>query len=152
VARKPRSDKPTGPVIIIDTREQTPWRFPGSVSVGLKTGDYSVVGMEDIAVIERKSLDDLVQSITWERERFERELTRMMQIRWRAVVVEAGLPDVVEWRYKSMARPESVVGSVIALSLDYLTPFIFCGNRQCAAAYALRWLRKAWERHNAQAK
>ena len=106
--------------------------------------------MESIAVIERKSLDDLVQSVTWERERFERELERMREIKWSAVVVEAGLPDILAARYKSMATPESVVGSCIALSLDYLTPFVFCGDRQCAAAYALRWLWKAWDRHNAQ--
>ena len=140
---KPRSEA----VIIIDTREQTPWRLPGAVRATLTTGDYSVQGMETIAVIERKSLDDLVHSLTWERDRFERELARMMSIRWRAVVIEGGIPDIITARYTSMATPESVLGSCIALSLDYLTPFVFCGDRQGAATYALRWLRKVWDRH-----
>ena len=42
--------------IIIDTREQKPWEFPGHTTAvqKLDTGDYSVEGLEDILCIERK--------------------------------------------------------------------------------------------------
>ena len=42
--------------IIIDSREQKPWEFPGHTTAVAKldTGDYSVKGLEDILCIERK--------------------------------------------------------------------------------------------------
>src|SRR5258708_2440774 len=51
------------PVVLIDTREQTPLsfsRFPnwiaGEKKKALRVGDYSIVGMEHLLIIERKSL------------------------------------------------------------------------------------------------
>jgi ERCC4-type nuclease len=53
--------KDTRPIIIVDSREQTPLVFsrlesrPGT----LLTGDYSVAGLEELISIERKSVPDL---------------------------------------------------------------------------------------------
>ena len=67
------------PTILIDTREQTPLPFADLTTERrtLPTGDYSVLGFERDFIVERKSVADLVQSATFERERFERELVRM---------------------------------------------------------------------------
>ena len=50
--------------ILIDTREQAPFTFQGydvdPEPATLPVGDYSLVGFEDRAAVERKSLDDLV--------------------------------------------------------------------------------------------
>jgi ERCC4-type nuclease len=56
------------PIVIVDTREQEPlpvfqnhgnW-IGGERRMALKTGDYSVEGMESILSLERKSLADIV--------------------------------------------------------------------------------------------
>lgn len=55
------------PVALVDTREQIPFsfrRFKGWFAAvesrALPLGDYSVAGMEDSCVVERKDLSDLV--------------------------------------------------------------------------------------------
>jgi len=57
------------PVILVDTREQNPFDFSrfdgwfaGIEKKPLKLGDYSVAGLEDICVVERKDLPDLIHS------------------------------------------------------------------------------------------
>src|SRR5258707_4196499 len=59
------------PILLVDTREQNPFdfsRFAGWFSgikeKALKLGDYSIAGLEDICVVERKGLSDLVGSCT----------------------------------------------------------------------------------------
>ncbi len=44
-----------GFTIVIDSREQRPYQFPGAVVKTLPTGDYSIVGLTDRVAIERKS-------------------------------------------------------------------------------------------------
>jgi len=63
--------------VVVDTPEQNPFdfsRFEGwFASVehrALKLGDYSIAGLEDICVIERKDLTDLVHSCTATRSVF----------------------------------------------------------------------------------
>ncbi len=65
------------PVILVDTREQNPFdfsRFEGWFSAverrALQLGDYSISGLEDVCVVERKDLSDPVRSFTVERSVF----------------------------------------------------------------------------------
>ncbi|MCA1987342.1 MAG: hypothetical protein LDL27_12865, partial [Desulfovibrio sp.] len=66
--------------IVVDTREQRPFRFERWPAVILEpgtlpTGDYSLPGLAHRVALERKSLDDLVSCLkSTGRERFEREL------------------------------------------------------------------------------
>src|SRR6202045_1154648 len=71
------------PVAIVDTREQNPLsfrRFKGWFARieyrALPLGDYSVVGMENSCVVERKDLADLIQSFTTNRSVFINRLRR----------------------------------------------------------------------------
>src|SRR5450759_2992464 len=72
------------PVLLGDTRAQNPldcsrftaW-FAGIERKALKLGDYSIAGLEDICVVERKDLADLVHSLTTERSVFVRRLRLM---------------------------------------------------------------------------
>ena len=72
------------PVIVIDTREQTPLVFTRlpSVTKALQSGDYSSLGLEGRFAVERKSLDDLANCcVGANRDRFEREyLLHMLQM------------------------------------------------------------------------
>jgi DNA excision repair protein ERCC-4 len=91
----PAEIKPESLTAIIDTREQLPLDLsPLQTELGtLATGDYSIKGLESYIAIERKSAMDMYGCLGGERERFERELQRMLAYPCRAVVVEAG------WQY-----------------------------------------------------
>jgi len=130
--------------IVIDTREQKPWAFPADVEAvagSLDTADYSLFGLEHLAAIERKSLDDFCGCCGRDRSRFERELQRLKAYRCRAVIIEAGIGDVLAHAYRSKIAPASVLGSAAAWQTRYDTPFVWAGTREQAAHYALLILR-----------
>ena len=87
---------------VIDTREQTPLDLtPLRMTTGtLTTGDYSVLGLELVVAIERKSLSDLLCCVGRERDRFDREVMRLLAYPVRCLVVEATWPEIEqgEWR------------------------------------------------------
>lgn len=128
--------------IIVDTREQRPLDFasyPCSVEAGtLTVGDYSVKGLEHLVAIERKSVADLVASVTRERERFERELSRSRGLDLFAVVIEGSLDEVREHRYRSQAQPHAVLQSLVALQVRYGVNWIWSGS-PLGAAYFTYW-------------
>jgi len=124
--------------IIEDTREQTPLDFSAFPFVTveratLHSGDYSVKGWESQFAVERKSLADLIGTITQGHERFERELQRLMSFQYAAVVVEASEIDLRTGKYRSMLLPRAAVGMITAFEVRYRIPFHFCGNRVMAA-------------------
>ena len=130
--------------IVVDRREQRPWRFSSAAIVELGTlhgGDYSVEGYEDLIGIERKSLGDLVGSLTTGRERFGRALAALSACRWRAIIVEAPLCELLCGAYRSRATPTSMLGSVAAICADGV-PIMFADDANCAAALAERLLVK----------
>lgn len=113
--------------IIIDTREQRPYTFqnikpepPETVMQGLKTGDYSVAGLEDRICIERKSMADLFGSVGNGRKRFEREMERLSTFDYAAIVIES---DIKTWFMnppgRSKMNPRSVFRTIIAWSQRY---------------------------------
>jgi len=148
----PRAPKvqPPKPVIVCDTREQSPWSFSDAVEtvVGtLHTGDYSLLGFEGSVCVERKSLNDWVQTIIHERERFERELARMATFDFRCVIVEGSYADVRDHLYTSQAHPSSVFGLSVCLMVDYGVPVLYCHDRAIASRVAERILRRWFEKH-----
>jgi ERCC4-type nuclease len=134
------------PCIIVDTREKAPFAFDHEhvdvVSGTLSTGDCSLFGHEDEVAIERKSLDDLVGTLTHGRERFERELERMRSYVLRAVIIEGSWQDLADHHYVSLAHPSSIFGSVCCSHVDYLVPFLFCETRAIAGRVTERLIRR----------
>lgn len=138
-----------GFTIIVDTREQTPWAFSEpTIRATLKTGDYSAQGLEDVVAIERKSLPDLVSSLTWGRQRFMREVERLKTFERRAIIVEGTFDDLTSKDYRGNATPQSLVASVLAIAVDHGVPVIFAGNPRKAAWCALWLLRRAWTKRS----
>lgn len=149
--------------IVIDTREQAPFRFTGFRSLksqggkrivvdvvtdrGLPTGDYSVVGLEDKAAIERKSKSDLFGSMGRERPRFEREVERLNAMDFAAVVVEC------DWHEMHTVPPsrtqmtaESVEGSILSWSVKYpRVKWFLCRDRRHAEWVTYRLLEFCWK-------
>lgn len=132
--------------IVVDTREQVPWEFDPSrctVTRGtLQAGDYSVVGLEGVVAIERKSLDDYVQTIIHQRDRFRRELERLQGYKLAAVVVEATWQDVIDHAYQSLAHPNAIFGMTCCLIVDHGIPIYLSGERAIAQRFAERLLRR----------
>ena len=125
-------------VLIQDTREQRGWQelFDNPCCVAtLSVGDYSVAGLEHLVAIERKSLPDLLGSLTHDRQRFERELAKARAYQRFFILIEADPGDVLHGRfgrYGSNCNPKSIWESIAAFSVRY-APFIFAGSKHTAA-------------------
>jgi DNA excision repair protein ERCC-4 len=134
--------------IIQDTLEQAGWKdlFESPCIVAtLTVGDYSVKGMGTLIAIERKSLPDLLQSLTRERDRFERELLKARGYHRFYILIEANAPDVLAGRfgqYGSKVNAKSIWESIAAFSNRY-APFVFAGDRRTAARLCESLLLKA---------
>lgn len=120
--------------IIIDTREQLPYLFKdypcNVIKKGLKSGDYSLQGYENEITIERKSKEDLFQSLGRGRERFEKEFQRLSKYKYSALVVESSLNGLLEQPGYSRMNPSSVINSVISWGLKYGVQIYFSDNRK----------------------
>lgn len=129
------------PTILIDTREQTPLLFANlpTERATLATGDYSVLGFERVFTVERKTIEDLVQSLTHGRDRFSRELQRMRAFDFRRLLVVGTLADLEEHRYRSLANPKAVVGSLFAFEARFDVPVCFSASPEAAAVQIERW-------------
>ena len=119
------------PVAIIDTREQNPLsfrRFKGWFAKiehrALPLGDYSVAGMENSCVVERKDLADLIQSFTTNRTVFINRLRRMADLPHSLLIVTAPLTEIKsEYPYRA-ANPNRITQSLIAVLAGLRVPFI----------------------------
>ena len=129
--------------IITDTREKLPYDFTthrGPVDTeALETGDYSVEGFEDVFAVERKSLSDLIRTVTWGRKNFEAELDRANSLAEFVVVIEAYPDDLANHieEYGRKVHPNSIFGSLKAWEKYRGVPFYWCGSRENAEQVTL---------------
>ena len=121
--------------ILIDSREQTPYNFRNYPDIEwsrgtLQTGDYALVGLEELYACERKSLQDLIQSISHDRTRFEKELARAKAFEGFWGICECSLQDIANGRYRSEMSQHAALQSIASFTVRYGTPFLFCGDRK----------------------
>lgn len=132
---------------IIDTREQTPLELNplNSMRGTLVTGDYSIVGLTHVIAIERKSLQDLIMCVGQERERFEKEIQRLLAYPVRALVVEAHWIEIEQQKYRGEVHPNSAIGSMLGWIAQGL-PIIMAGDHERAGRFVSRMLFTAARR------
>lgn len=138
--------------VIVDTREQRPLRFKDVETIrrGLKTGDYSIEGedgesFEDRISVERKSLEDLLSSITHRREHFDAGMERLLKLESRALLIEA-LPQTIErGEWLNKVHPNAVLGTIFKWQMRGI-PVIYAANQERAAHYVSWFFRLFWER------
>ena len=133
----------TLPVIVIDTREQTPLPFARLpvIRAGLYTADYSVAGMEAAFAIERKSIADLVSCCMKEnRERFERELHRLRGFRFKRLLIVGTREEIEAGDYRSTIRPAAVLGTLAAFEIRYDVPVVFEPTPESAGTRVETWV------------
>lgn len=139
---------PTDVTAIIDTREQLPLTLSlPTMSGTLITGDYSILGLEHCIAVERKSLDDLVMCVGVERDRFDREMQRILAYPARAVVVEATWQQITDGGWRSRVTPQAAMGSLLGW-IAAGVPIVMAGDREMAAKMVSRILfiaaRRRW--------
>lgn len=132
--------------IIVDTREHYAYRFAGqavsTVSRALPCGDYGVVaGGRLVAVVERKSVADLVTSVASGKLRYA--LGDLAAVPRAAVVVEDRYSALFKQRH---ARPAVVADTLAEYQVRWPTiPIVFCETRSLAEEWTYRYLAAAWQ-------
>lgn len=148
-AKPLRHPKPT---IIVDSREKEPFRFrasatlEGTETAKLDAGDYSIKGMEDLISVERKqSVTELAGNFGRNRARFEREMERMQDVKFRYVIVEDHWSSLNGKLVKySKMSAKAVFESITTFELKYGIHFIFAGNKKQAQAITRSLLIRAY--------
>ena len=134
--------------IVVDAHERYAYRFAGkpvrTVSRGLPCGDYAVctgpaADARLVAAVERKSLPDLVSSLTSGRLRFA--LGELAALPRAAVVVEDRYSQVFA---QDRVRPAVIADGLAELQVRWPTiPIVFCETRALAEEWTYRYLAAA---------
>jgi len=119
------------PVVVIDTREQNPFSFDrfsrwfsGVERRALALGDYSIAGMEETCTVERKDLNDLIHSLSTQRQTFLNRLRRMSLYPQRLLIITAALSQVKSPYPYSRSDPNSILQSLVAGLAGLGIPFL----------------------------
>jgi len=150
-----RSAQIPKPFVLVDTREREPFALyashpnwiGGERRIALKTGDYTVEGMESLLALERKSLADLVACTVVDRERFLACCERLAKFRWKAILIEATYEDIKsgfeQFGIPSEVHPNGVCGTLDAIEAKFGIPVIYTStHRVLATERAASWLSK----------
>lgn len=166
MARTPRTEWHCPFTIYVDDREIMgghPFTFQGFVSdakegrlpvvvktevIRLRTGDYSIVGLQDQITVERKAPEDLIKTLTQRRDNFFDELERMRAFEQAVIVVEAGWDKVCDLIPQiSQANPKSVIRTILAIQQDFNTvQWAFMPDREWAHRYTFQFLKRYYQR------
>lgn len=143
---RPTIKLPKDMIIIQDTREQCGLFEPADniIDRGLKTGDYSIVGFEDLITIERKSIEDLYGSV--KRERFEREVVRMKKMDWAGLMIEGKEEDVMRKQMYGKVVPKQVYGALASYEIQGIHLY-YAATRQDARDWILSRLAKFYDHY-----
>jgi ERCC4-type nuclease len=103
--------------------------------------------LEHVVSIERKSLTDLLACVGQDRERFDREVQRLLAYPVRCLVVESTWCEVEAGEWRSKVTPQAVVGSLLGWMAAGL-PIILAGDHHRAGRFVSRLLfmaaRRRW--------
>lgn len=146
---KPPKDKF---LIIRDTREQDGkgWNFRASANCWgmerkkLDVGDYAIGGLEDVVMVERKTLGDLWNTLgrTENYQRFLREMDRAKNHKLKYLVIEATLAEVNSGYRFSKITPANIHAKLISLQAKHNVHVIFAGRQDIARA----WVRRLFDK------
>ena len=141
--------------VAVDSREQAKYQWEGvsCKTATLVAGDYSIIGMEQVVCVERKSFADFYGCLTDGRERFENSLHRLAAVRYPLVVIEGSMSDLLN-RYTYVAAggvptqsqlPLAVASSsLLSWQARYRVPMLLCGERSAASRMTLQHLDVIW--------
>jgi ERCC4-type nuclease len=131
-------------VVLVDSRERYPYRFAHQAATtrrhALPAGDYGVeVGGEVVAVVERKSLDDLASSLVGGGLAYA--LAELATLSRAAVVVEDRYGALFK---RGHVAPGFLADLLGAVQIRYpQVPIVFCDSRPLAEEWTFRFLGAA---------
>lgn len=141
---------------IVDTREQNPFWKNDVVTKKLDFGDYSIEGYETDFAIERKSMADLVGTLTSGHARFKRELQRAQIASFFAIVVEGSYEDLLAQRWSGSAYTKvkgfQIASIVDTLRVKYGIHIYFCKDRRGAKTLTRNLAKSFWKIKQAELK
>lgn len=146
--------------VLKDTREQKGWTFAaskmcaGMTIATLSTGDYTVRGLENVLVVERKSSTGEFAANILE-ARFERELIRMEKFAYAFVVCEFTMDQIMrfpeesgipayKWKYIKVTS-HFMLKRFLELQMMYKCKFILAGTKGKEVASSI--FKRAYEQH-----
>lgn len=138
-------------IIIVDTREKVgTWAFGEiqTVEKKLDSGDYSILGYEDIVSIERKkSVQELGMNVGAKEGPFRNEMERMKDIKYPYLILEFTRKEVMDFphgsnlpdRIKSKVRTSGkfILKKLHEYEENYGVKVIFAGSRENAIEHAI---------------
>jgi hypothetical protein len=143
-ARIPRGRAVEALTVAVDTREKYGWKFTGRavtlIPRPLPAGDYAAAqGDEHLAVVERKTLENLATSLSDGSLAFQ--IQRLAEMARAAIVVEGDYPDL----FRTQPGRGSWLADMLArLAVRYPeVPIVFAGSRKFAEEWAYRFLSAA---------
>jgi hypothetical protein len=137
------------PTVVIDSQEHMGYRFErfsnwfaGTIRKRLQIGDYTLLGMEDELVVERKTLPDLVRSIIQERNDFIKKCEGLSAFKKKCIVIEGSMATLKTPYEDSQAHPNAVFGSLLAAQERWDIPVYFIDNFLLAEEFVASMLSK----------
>ncbi|GAA3610535.1 hypothetical protein GCM10022223_28300 [Kineosporia mesophila] len=130
--------------ILVDAHEKYPYKFPQQAVTttrkALTCGDYAIMlNDRTIAAVERKTMADLIGSLTGGRLRYA--LADLAALPRAAVVVEEPYSKVFA---QDRVRPALVADGLAELQIAWPgVPIVFCDTRKLAEEWTYRWLSAA---------
>jgi hypothetical protein len=130
--------------IVVDSHERYPYTFAGqrvrTVRRGLACGDYAITSSGRlVASVERKSLPDLVSSLTSGRLRYA--LGELATLPRAALVVEDRYSQIFTLE---RVRPAQVADGLAELQVRWpAVPIVYCDTRKLAEEWTYRYLAAA---------
>ncbi len=139
------AEAPALPLLAVDTREQMPLTFQHfpSAAATLTTGDYGLADLPRRFCIERKSMADLIGSLTTERARFEKELHRMEAYPFRRLLIVGTLAELHSLLSRRKVTAASIAGSLRAIDATR-APVVRVDTPQRAAELVEVWAWYVW--------
>ncbi len=145
-------------IILTDTREKTPWDFSFFKAkqkfTYVKAGDYTIAGLENIIMIERKkTVFELINNLVRQGDRFAREFQRCKAER-KIIICEFPREHIYNfestWIYKKrkMKVTAAYFTSQLAIFLEEQNAEIFYNeNRAAAQTLAYQLLDETFKQH-----
>lgn len=132
--------------LVVDVAERYPWSFPGATVARrrLPVGDYALLDGERLkAVVERKSLDNLLADVTRLRS-LHQQLTELSSYPTAALVVEARYDDFADPKRIKAWQPNHLLRVLAELQvLHARLPIVYAGSRRSANVWAQRFFAAA---------
>jgi hypothetical protein len=147
--------------VIRDTREKDGkgWVFGanpvclGTEEETVATGDYTIKGMSHILCIERKgSVSEVAQNLY--EERFYAELIRMMNYKYRFIICEFDVEDLIKYpniasvpyriKKKIKVSGKFLLKKLIEIQMQYNVHILFCG-KSAGKTVAMSIMKRVYE-------